>query len=787
LVCYDAATGLPRAAAASEKKSSQTQPMTPVIKSLEPRGVQRGVETKVKLHGTNLVGVNKVEFADPRLSGEMLVEESADEVLLALHTPSDLPRGNYDFKVLNKAGQSSGIVKIVVDDLPQLYAAEKSNIVIDRFPTSIWGALEKPGVTDRLEFQAKAGQTLVFDLASKSLGAKGDAVLSLTDGIGHVLASNNDYDGSGDPLVAYTFTKDGSYAVIVSDVEFGGSSEHFYRLSAGEFPFVTGFFPLSLPANAETDVELVGFNLPAEHKIRVKSGAVGELQVPVDGEKLRSRRVFKLLVSELPHAIEAEPNDTPEQANALIVPGSINGRLMNGPQPFTADVDHYRFEARKDSRWVIETQAAQRGSPADTKIAVLRSGGRPVERLLLQAVRDSAITFRGIDSVTNDVRVENWREMDLNQLMFVNGEVAKIFRMPEGPDSGFQLYSINGKRQVYFDTTATAHALDEPCYIVEPHPPGTKLISNGLPSFPMFYANDDDGERQIGTDSRLLFTAPADGAYVVRVSDSRGLSGDRYAYRLVVREAQPDFSINISLASPVVNRGSGQDFTVTADRKDGFDGEIGVDITGVPDGFKIAAPLLIEAGHQAAKGSLFALGKAASQPGEHLWSELKVTAQATIQDKKVTRIAPGFGNVQTGEPPKVYVALEPAAPGDTVEHLSAPVPLQEQDPAKPFEITIAPGESIPAWIKVKRNGEDAELRFDVENLPHGIIVDNLGLNGITLLAGQNEGEITIKAARWVREMDRLCYAVTREAGKQTSLPVLLHVRKKDAVKSLEVK
>ena len=55
---------------------------------------------------------------------------------------------------------------------------------------------------------------------------------------------------------------------------------------------------------------------------------------------------------------------------------------------------------------------------------------------------------------------------------------------------------------------------------------------------------------------------------------------------------------------------------------------------------------------------------------------------------------------------------------------------------------------------------------------------NLGLNGITLLTGQNEGEIALKAEPWVEEMDRRCYVVTREVGKQTSLPVMLHVRKK---------
>jgi hypothetical protein len=235
-----------------------------------------------------------------------------------------------------------------------------------------------------------------------------------------------------------------------------------------------------------------------------------------------------------------------------------------------------------------------------------------------------------------------------------------------------------------------------------------------------------------------------------------------------------------------VNIGSGQSFTVTADRRDGFDGDIRVEISGVPVGFTISTPLVIEAGHQLAKGSLFA-APAAKQPADSDWSKVKVTATAVIKGENIIRPGGGVGNIKLGEAPAVYVALEPAAPGDTLEHLSKPTPLQDQDPAKPLEMAIAPGEIIPAWIKVKRHGHASELRFDVENLPHGVIVDNLGLNGITLLDQQNEGEIALKAEAWVSEMDRLCYAVTREVGKQTSLPVLLHVRKKDAVKSVQVK
>ena len=62
---------------------------------------------------------------------------------------------------------------------------------------------------------------------------------------------------------------------------------------------------------------------------------------------------------------------------------------------------------------------------------------------------------------------------------------------------------------------------------------------NGLPVFPVYYANDDDGERGLGADSRVHFTAPEDGSYLVRVTDARGHGGERFAYRLVLRAYQP--------------------------------------------------------------------------------------------------------------------------------------------------------------------------------------------------------------------------------------------------------
>ena len=705
-------------------------PAKPELVRVEPRGIQRGVETRVKLIGSNLLTLKEIKLHNGKLTGALLSDPAptAEEAWIQLAAAIDLARGPYDISVVG-AGGESGTIKILVDSLPQV--RETQTNMIETLPMNVWGTLDPMGDSDAVQFEAKAGQSLIFDVAAKSIGSKANAVLTLFDAQGKVLASNNDFD-KGDPLLAHTFAEAGRFTIQVSELTLGASVDHFYRLSIGEFPYVTGVYPLSVSTNAETEVELVGFNLPADRKVKIKPEKLGELEVPIDLEKFRSRRALKLLVSDMTELAEAEPNALPEAATKINAPCAVAGRISA-----KEDVDLFRFDAKAGQRLIIETTAAQRGSPIDTKIEVLHADGKPVERVMLQSVRNSAITFRGINSDTPDCRVENWEEMELNELLYMNGEVVRLFRAPQGPDSGFLFYTLNGKRRCYFDTSGTAHALDEPCYIVEPHPPGTKLVPNGLPAVTVFYANDDDADRKLGTDSRIHFVAPKDGSY-----------------RLVVREAKPDFKVTLNGANPTVNAGSGQSFSVSVERLDGFDEDIKVDITDLPPGLSVSTPLVIQAGHVEAKGTI----NAAADAPKPTNAMTKVTATAMIDGKTVKKDVNNLGAIKLGDKPKLFVSLEPASAANP-------------------DLTIAPGQTLPAMLKIQRNGHDDLVTFTVENLPHGVIVDNIGLSGVLIPKGQNEREIFLTAARWVPESDRLCYAIENQAGKQTSLPVMLHVRK----------
>jgi hypothetical protein len=740
------------------------KPAAPSLTRAEPRGLQRGVSTRVKLAGDHLAGPLELKWHHAGITGKVVPDPSAGKnAVFAEITPAaSLPRGAYELSISNTHGESARI-KLFVEDLPQSHEAATSLAL----PSSAWGVLAMPGEVDEFRFNAKSGQTLVFDLAARPLGSKAaNLTLALLDEAGVILGTSGGSGGS-EPLLTHTFPRTGTYRVRVADQQLAASAEHFYRLSIGEFALVTGIYPLSLPVGTGRFVELIGVNLPAHTRVAVNASAPGESSVPISAEKFRARADFKVMITAESELLEAEPNDVPGQATAMIAPGAVHGRIQT--KSGAADSDLFRFHSKAGEAWVLETLAARRGSPVDTKIEILHPDGRPVPRLLLQAVRDSAVTFRGVDANNADIRLEKWEEMELNELVYFQGEVCRIFRMPRGPDAGFLFYTAAGKRKGFFDTTATALALDTTCYTVVPQPLGTRPVPNGLPIFTVNYTNDDDAERRLGADSRLFFTAPAEGDYLVRVTDSRALSGDRFVYRLALRRAEPDFSITLAGATPSLVRDSGKGFTLRASRQDGFEGAIRVEFSGVPAGFTLSNPITIEAGHTEADGTLYALPDKTTPPGAAAdWSRLKAVAVAQVSGRTMTHAFPAFASVQVATAaPKVFLDLEnfPARP--------------DRQP-----VVIAPGQTVSVLLKIRRNGNNDIVSLDVDNLPHGVIVDNIGLNGVQIAAGESEREVFLTCAKWVEEQDRPFHAVlgsarstTGNEGKQTSLPLLLQVRR----------
>ena len=475
---------------------------------------------------------------------------------------------------------------------------------------------------------------------------------------------------------------------------------------------------------------------------------------------------------------DAETTTLPEAevTGPLPLPAKVEGLVAEAGQ-----VDEFTFTAKAGEQWVIEAAARSmrvpktepgkedamwdRPSPIDTVVEVRDEAGEPIERVVLEAVRDSYFTFRGKNSTQiNDFRVHNWQEMELDELFYSGGEVVKLWLYPTGPDDGFHTYPGFGKRHAQFDTTPVAHALGEPAYIVRPHPPGTELPATGLPVIRLNYRNDDAARQDLGSGSRLTFTAPADGTYRVRLSDARADGGEAYAYTLEVRPRRPDFRPTVAMpdwAKTPLKPGSGRELVVRLMRMDGFDDAIEIAVENLPPGLT-AVTTTVEAGQERAWVNLFA-EKSATQPTEEQLAALTLVARGTVRGEPVEKRFGDFKSLKIDEgDPNLEIVIEG-------------LPLEDGVPT----LTIEPGQTASMRLRITRHTAKDVVAFGKEdagrNLPHGVFVDNIGLNGLLLLKGQDEREFFITASPIAGPQERMWHLRTNLGGGITSPSVRVRV------------
>ncbi len=778
---YDSATGKPIAITTPPKMGAQVSkaPAKPELTGIAPRAAHIGGEVLVTLSGKGITAETQVFASNPGL--QLTLAKSSIKpttARLKIATSPDLARGSYDIWLKNAGGESTKL-QIYADDIAptSTKAADfvKGPVEVTGLPAALWGTMTEIGQHDIYRIHAKSGEELVFDLGVSQVGSTAKSpALEILDLQRNVLAVNRGLDSGSDPFLAWKAPADGDYLVQVSNTTMDGSAQHIYRLTIGALPYVTAWTPLAAQVGAKTKVTLIGHHLQGNDAVVLTPEKEGLTTVPVDAKAVRFRTMPVLRASSLAQIEESEPNNDLATAQVITAPVIVNGRMVSEK----SDTDHFAFETKKGQTWIIETLASQAGSPIDTKIDILQADGTPVRHLLLQAVRDSYNNFRSVDANNPDIRLQNWEEMELNEYVYFNGDVMKIFRMPRGPDGGCFFYTTGGKRNSYFDTSATAHPLDEPCYTVEPREIGSKIVPNGLPVFPLNFSNDDSGDRKIGSDSRLTFTAPADSRYIIKLTDARGWSGDRFVYALSVRKPMPDFAVKLAGANPTVMPGASIGFSLRADRQDGFTEPIRMEIKGLPEGYFASSPLIIEGGHDLVSGSLHASTTASATAD---WSKVRVVASAMIDGKEISHSVGDLGKVTLGAKPKFIIVMEPDKGGK-------PAMTDTDEATAPLEITLAPGQRVKAWIRAVRLNDNSIINLDVHGIPHGVIVDDIGLNGVQIRAGESERPIYLRAANWVQEQDKLCHAALSSArnehdsaGLQTSFPVLLKIRKSGGV------
>ncbi len=517
--------------------------------------------------------------------------------------------------------------------------------------------------------------------------------------------------------------------------------------------------------------------IPLE-KIHERVAASTRKPIPSKVQETFTAEIAKLasLADVKPSPIgESEPNDEFAQTAKIDLPAQVNG-IIEMKAAGVADVDLYRFSAAAGQAWIFEVNASRSASPLDSRIEILDEYGKSVLQTRLQATRESYFTFRGKDSNTSDdFRLHNWEDMELNELLYSDGEIVKLWLYPRGPDSGFKVYPGAGSRYTYFGSTPTSHALGAPAYIVRELVDEEEALPNGLPVFPVYYENDDDGQRRWGKDSRLSFVAPRTGDYFLKIRDARGFGGADFKYTLDIHPPRPDFEIKVASSKLKIPVGSGREWQVTATRLDDLESEIAVELKGLPEGFIATNPLVIEAGQLVAQGSIYATAATQSLLDSIADGEKKTDKPAT-KKIELTLVARSVGQGhliehELKEKIEIELVTSPELKVRLVDALDSSHDLEE--------LNIRPGQTITARVVIDRADIKGPVSFGGDdsgrNLPHGTIVDNIGLNGLLLPDGVNDREFFIKASKWLPPQRRQIHLRSQSKDNPTSKPIWLNV------------
>lgn len=568
------------------------------------------------------------------------------------------------------------------------------------------------------------------------------------------------------PLTHLALTGDGTRLVVVAE------SGNVKVLSTSDWNQIAVLEPLGTVATdlaiAPGDQEVLLSTVAGELVVR-RLPAIAEPKSAVRTDERELEAVY-VDVGPLTTGDEAAWRQEQGVADSNDTEGAIRlprGAEITGKIAAADEEDWYSFVANAGEMWVVETDTSGMNSGLDSVIEIRDEYGGPITRARLQAVRDSYFTFRGKDSrQTGDFRVFAWEEMNVGEYFYAAGEVTRLWLYPRGADSGFDVFPGMGNRWTYFGTSGTTHALGEPAYIVRPLGPGEPAWANGLPVFEIPYLNDDEPTQTRGKDSYLLFQAPADGAYLIRVRDSRGEGGEDYGYRLRLRPAAPGFVPSVTPITAPLLPGSGREFRLLADRTDGFDGEVTFELEGLPAGLLSNFPVTVQAGQRFATGQIYLPQDVSAWEGER---EVRVAAHATVDGRRVERAAGSAGKLTVGQPGKATLAIHPdEAAGDTV-------PLDAG-----ARVSIRRGETISLVVKaVRQDGFTTQIPLGNEqagrNLPFGAYVDNIGLNGLLIREGENERQFFITADPVTELGPRSFFLTGAIEGGITSPPLTLEV------------
>ncbi len=265
-------------------------------------------------------------------------------------------------------------------------------------------------------------------------------------------------------------------------------------------------------------------------------------------------------------------------------------------------------------------------------------------------------------------------------------------------------------------------------------------------------------------DSRIEnWSVPADGKYIIEVRDVHLRGGQSFVYFLDVTRSEPHFTLFTDTDKTPLTPGTSGVVFVRTEKKNGFDGEIQLQVAELPPGVTATCGKILPGKRQ--DGCIVLTAAADAKP---VAQPIRISGTATVVDANdqprqlrsdatvyQETYQPGGGR---GHWPVDGHVISVGKPGDVRK-----VTLSTHD------VNLKPGQSASIDVEIERaEGFDKNVTLEViyqhlntvygDPLPEGVSVDK-SASKVLLTGGATKGKITLKAAPNAQLVDKQVFAV----------------------------
>ncbi len=577
--------------------------VAPQLTSISPRAAQRGQTIEITLEGRNINENAKIWFSKEGIAAEIKKKSPTATVrfngsgisgniptnprlVLSFEIAPDAPLGNHQIRLITPNGVSNP-QNFIVGDLPEMKEQEPNNTSNEanmlELPATVNGTVASIDDVDMFRFKLRKGARLICDISAQRIGSPLDSYITLLDPSGDEVAKSRDGNGL-DSFIDYTTQQEGAYTLHLRDIRFQGGGNFLYRLNIGELPYLQSVFPLGGKRGAANNVNVAGANLGSVNAIQLDispDASLGIQELRVSTPNGLETNPFPFAIGEFNETTEKEPNEGLTQENKIGTPITVNGKIEK-----PGDVDRFSIKVEKGTSLIFDVKAREFRSQLDPLLTLYShkkgEAEGSVEEQVLSVNDDASGTDARLSFTFPEAGDYGISVRDLNSA----GGGDFPYRLTIRPlNPGFRI-NVNAdnpriSRGGTFMMTASVGRLDGfngALRFYSPDLPKGFLVSPTI-LFP--------GQNQ----ALLTITAPVDvplGLHPFSIVGVGAIGGRRIEAStspkeilLTVMEAPP-FTLAFADVDVNVVHNKSTNFHVIANRRDGFDGPIGLTVQGVP-------------------------------------------------------------------------------------------------------------------------------------------------------------------------------------------------------------